>query len=520
MLFVAIAYGAYQASLTTGQGPRQKSLVSNGTSLFAPTTIFISLDGFRADYLKRGLSPTLSEFIQRGVSPKYMTPSFPSLTFPNHYTLVTGLHPESHGIVANTFWDVSFEEEFVYTNKEHSMQSKWWDQNPLWETAELQGVPSAVHMWPGSEAHIGEMDPTYVDKYNGSEALPRKVDRILGLLDLPGSRDSDASLQHPRPQLIAAYVPNIDTNGHKYGPNSTEVNQTISKVDDMLDSLFVGLEERNLTDVVNIVIVSDHGMASTDYTRLIQYEDIVDEDLIDKVDGWPHYGLRPKNKDDISAIYTRLKEEAKHRDGFDVYLRDKDMPERYHFTQNKRIAPLWIMAHTGWAIVTKDEYDVAEGQKIDKVYDLHGIHGYDNEDPLMRAIFVARGPAFPHQPGSRLEHFQNIEVYNIICDSLGIEPHLNNGTLRLPLKPVGVHGDATDDDPEHIAKPSTTTVDADTMKPSNASTSNSSSQEEALPSHPSGPDDEHAGSPEDEEASASKKVPAKEEIKAYWEWVR
>lgn len=488
---MAIAYGAYQASVKTKKGLNKESMMSNGTSLFAPTTIFISLDGFRADYLKRGLSPTLSSFIQQGVSPKFMTPSFPSLTFPNHYTLVTGLYPESHGIVANTFWDNKFGEGFVYTNKEHSMQPKWWDQNPLWETAELQGVPTAIHMWPGSEAHIGEKEPTYVDKFNSTEALPRKVDRILSFLDKPGPEDQGAGFRDPRAQLIAAYVPNVDSNGHKFGPNSTEVNETISRVDDMLDSLFTGLEERNLTNIVNMVVVSDHGMATTDNTRLIQFEDIVDPDLIENIDGWPHYGLRPKNMDDVPAIHARLIKEASHRDGFDVYLRDKDMPERYHFTQNDRIAPLWVMAHTGWAIVTKDEYDVTTGQENSEVYHPRGIHGYDNEDPLMRAIFVARGPAFPHEPGSRLEPFQNIEVYNVICDSLKIEPHGNNGTLRLPLKPVGVHGDAGDEDPDHIAHPSTEANDTKTKADLIETASDSSIAASAPLSAPSRPAIEH-----------------------------
>ena len=506
-LFVAIAYGAYQASRTTKiEQQGDKEYLSNGTSLFAPTTILISLDGFRADYLKRGLSSTLSSFVQQGVSPKYMKPSFPSLTFPNHYTLVTGLHPESHGIVANTFWDNKFREEFVYTKKEHSMQPKWWDQNPLWETAERQGVPTAIHMWPGSEAHIGDMDPAYVDKYNGSEILSKKANRIFAFLDKPGPMDNNAREGDPRAEFIAAYVPNVDANGHLYGPNSTEVNNTISEVDGMLAYLFHGLEERNLTDIVNIVIVSDHGMATTDNTRLVQFEDIVDAELIDHVDGWPHYGLRPKDPDTIPAIHNRLLREAADRDGFDVYLRDEDMPERFHFTKNERIALIWIMAHTGWAIVTKEEYDVAKGQRADEVFHPRGIHGYDNEDPLMRAIFVARGPAFPHTPGSRLEPFQNIEVYNIVCDSLKIEPHPNNGTLRLPLKPVGLHGDENDDDPNHIAPP-IVIIDIEPVEPVDGI---------GEPIDSSGAVPHDGGSAEEAPKGWSN---AKEAIKAYWQWV-
>lgn len=443
-LFVIIGYGAYVASKSTRVPLKKSQMASNGTSLFGPTTLLISLDGFRADFLHRNLTPTLHALVNEGISPKYMMPSFPSLTFPNHYTLATGLHPESHGIVANTFWDKHFAEGFAYTTPEHSMQPKWWAPNPIWETAEEQGVRTAIHMWPGSEAHIGDYEPTHLDKYNGKELLPKKAARVLELLDKPGPKDDGASASDPRPQFIAAYVPNIDAMGHRHGPNSTEITDTIEQVDGMLHTIVSGIADRNLSSIVNIIIVSDHGMATTSNDRLIQFESLTDPSLFSSIDGWPHYGLRPKNPEDLKGIHQQLQQQSTRSEGFDVYLRDEDMPERYHFSNNERIAPLWIMPRTGWAIVTKEEYDVEEGQKMDKVFNPRGIHGYDNEDPLMRAIFIARGPAFPHAPGSRVEPFQNTEVYNIVCDSLDIEPAANNGTLRLPLKPVGIHGDKTE----------------------------------------------------------------------------
>ncbi|KAG9720578.1 Phosphodiest-domain-containing protein, partial [Aureobasidium melanogenum] len=231
----------------------------------------------------------------------------------------------------------------------------------------------------------------------------------------------------------------VDRDGHLYGPNSTEIRSTISSVDSMLGQLFSGLEQRNLTHIVNIIIVSDHGMATTSTSRLIQLDDIINMSVIERTDGWPLYGLRPKNDSDIEPLYNQLKQEAANMNGFDVYLKDRDMPERYHFSQNDRIAPLWVVPWTGWAIVVKEEFDVAEAKKTGQVYHPRGVHGYDHEHPLMRAIFVARGPAFPHTPGSKVDVFQNIEVYNLVCDSVGISPKPNNGTLRLPLKPVGLH---------------------------------------------------------------------------------
>ncbi|KAI9775195.1 MAG: hypothetical protein M1839_001383 [Geoglossum umbratile] len=433
--------GAYQVSRSRKKhGHTPTKVLSNGTSNFHPTTILVSLDGFRADFLNRGLTPTLNLLIAQGISPRYMNPSFPSVTFPNHYTLVTGLYPESHGVVGNTFWDPDLQEEFYYT-KPSSLQSKWWSGEPLWVTAEKAGARTAIHMWPGSEAHIGGIEPTFVDKYNGSEILSKKVDRILGLVDLPGPGDSSTPVGDERPQLIAAYVPVVDSDGHKYGPNSTKIRTTISDVDHMLHDLFSRLQARNLTDVVNIVIVSDHGMATTSVDRLIQLDDLIDLDQIEHTDGWPLYGLRPKDPAMLPALYEQLKRPSPMREYFDVYLRDQDMPERYHFSKNKRIAPLWIIPNTGWAIVTKKEFDIAEAKKTGQQYNPKGLHGYDHEHPLMRSIFVARGPAFPHKPNSRVDVFQNIEVYNIICDSLFITPQPNNGTLRLPLKPVGLHSD-------------------------------------------------------------------------------
>ncbi|KAG9685773.1 Phosphodiest-domain-containing protein, partial [Aureobasidium melanogenum] len=442
VIIIALAgllLGAYMASRNHKTLARpQLNTLTNGSSVFAPTTILISLDGFRADFLHRNITPSLNSFVRAGVSPEYMLPSFPSVTFPNHFTLVTGLYPEAHGVVGNSFWDPDLKEDFYYTDPTRSMQPKWWNGEPIWVTAEEQDVRAAIHMWPGSEAHIG-IEPTFVDKYQGHEALTNKVDRILGLLDLPGPHDKGAKPENPRPQLIAAYVPDVDRDGHLYGPNSTEIRSTISSVDSMLGQLFSGLEQRNLTDIVNIIIVSDHGMATTSTSRLIQLDDIIDMSVIERTDGWPLYGLRPKNDSDIEPLYNQLKQEAANMDGFDVYLKDRDMPERYHFSQNDRIAPLWVIPWTGWAIVVKGEFNVAEAKKTGQVYHPRGVHGYDHEHPLMRAIFVARGPAFPHTPGSKVDIFQNIEVYNLVCDSVGISPKPNNGTLRLPLKPVGLH---------------------------------------------------------------------------------
>lgn len=458
--------------------------------MFAPTTILISLDGFRADFLHRGITPALTKFIAEGVSPQYMTPSFPSVTFPNHFTLVTGLYPESHGVVGNSFYDPQLDEDFYYTDSSISMQPKWWKAEPIWNTLEKRGIRSAIHMWPGSEAHVGGMDPDIVDKFNSTEELSWKTDRILELLDL--------SDEDNRPQLIAAYVPNVDSFGHKFGPNSTEVYDTISQVDGMLGDVFAGMEDRNLTDIVNVVIVSDHGMATTATERLVQLEDLVDLDLVDRLDGWPSRGIRPKKPEGLKVLEEQLQSAApNYSHAVEIYTR-KNMPERYHFSNNDRIAPLWVIPKAGWAIVEREELDARKALEAGEVYRPRGIHGYDHEHPLMRAIFLARGPAFAYPSNSRVADFrkftsflvqtkvdniENVNVYNILCDSLGIEPLPNNGTLRLPLQRVGLHSDEDvpvlehpQDPPSPIAetssagRPSTSPITTSLPKPTSEGT--------------------------------------------------
>ncbi|KAF2397546.1 Phosphodiest-domain-containing protein [Trichodelitschia bisporula] len=490
LLFFLAAYRITQSNRKAQALLKAKLTFSNGTTLFAPTTIILSLDGFRADFLQRGLSPTLNKFISEGISPLHMLPSFPSVTFPNHYTMATGLYPESHGIVGNTFWDPELKDEFYYTHPEKALQPKWWGGEPLWLTAEQQNVRTAIHMWPGSEAHIGGVEPAHLDKFNPKEDLQRKVNRILEWLDLPGPDSPHAQSNSPRPQLIAAYVPNVDADGHQFGPNSTEIRTTIKTVDDMLGNLFAGLQARNLTNVINVVVVSDHGMATTSIDRVVQLDDLVDLSKVEHIDGWPLYGLRPKDPKDLDLLYQQVKEKADANANIEVYLRDKDMPERYHFSNNPRIAPLWIVPKTGWAIVTKKDFDIVKAKAEGAVFHPRGLHGYDHENSLMRAIFVARGPAFPHKPNSRVEVFQNTEVYNIVCDSIDVEPRPNNGTLRLPLRPVGLHSDdkapkldTPDDPPAASATPAVVDSPSDVLA---ASTSTSpSAAVSSLPGAPS-----------------------------------
>ncbi|KAK9448043.1 alkaline-phosphatase-like protein [Limtongia smithiae] len=418
--------------------PTVKTVLSNGTHEFHPTTIYISLDGFRPDYLTPEYTPSMWEMYTTEYSAPYMFPSFPSVTFPNHYTMVTGLYPSSHGIVGNRFWDPELQEEFNYHSAD-AMDSKWWKGEPIWVTASKNDIKTGIHMWPGSEAPWGDYEPEYVDKFNKSETLQRKAQRVLGWLDM----DVDT-----RPELILAYVPTIDTLGHRYGTLGPEIDGGLQYIDDMIANILDGIHSRNLSSIVNVIIVSDHGMASTSNDRIIFMDDFISPAAVEHIDGWPLFGLRPYEYNTTLQIFAEVQqsrvitqieggEEADDLDHWSLYTRD-NMPEEWHFGGTSggqyqyRIADVWMIPEAGWSITTHSTF-------AKQNYDYHpkGVHGYNNTHPLMRALFLATGPSFPS--GLQVEPFYNTELYEVVCGTLNITAAPNNGTLhgRLDLLPEG-----------------------------------------------------------------------------------
>ncbi|KAG7908990.1 hypothetical protein KL906_003221 [Ogataea polymorpha] len=406
-----------------------KPILSNGTHEFYPTTILLSLDGFHPHYVSPALTPFLHNLmIGKGYGPPYMIPSNPTVTFANHYTLVTGLKPIYHGIVSNRFYDAASHEIFINTNDSIALQPQWWGGEPLWSTAARQGVSSAVHMWPGSEVDYGtNMNPMEVDRFNKSEVLSSKIDRLFEWLDRPLAS---------RPELLLSYVPTIDTLGHEYGVSGPELAQGLTYVDGFLEAVYVGLEKRNLTHLVNMVVVSDHGMAPTSDERLIYLDDLVELDKIEHIDGWPLYGLWPLAGFSADEVFGEIMEK---------YRAD---PQNSHYTVHKkedienqlvggrsrydsRIAPIWIIPKIGYAITTH------EFMEKNHHYTPKGVHGYNNTEVLMRSLFIATGPYFEHKMGSsyKMLPFENTEVYNIVCDSLNLTPAPNNGSAPSVLSP-------------------------------------------------------------------------------------
>lgn len=395
-----------------------KPTFSNSTHVFYPTTIVVSLDGFHPHYISAETTPSLHQMLLNDYCAPYMTPSFPSLTFPNHWTLVTGLYPLEHGIVGNTFYDPKLKKQFVNTGKLGLDPAFWHGGEPVWATAQRQFVKLAVHMWPGSEVLLHE--PAIFDRYNGSEPLLAKVERITGWLDVEDV--------NKRPELILAYVPTVDLFGHKFGILGPEMVLALRYVDDFVANLELELKRRHLDDIVNLIVLSDHGMAPTDKLRVLFLDDVVDLAQIEHIDGWPLFGLRPKG--DVAGVHQQIAgniEKLGQSGNFKVYLKE-ELPREWHFGPGHafdyRLAPLWIVPAVGYAITTHEK--LKEGEE----YAPKGVHGYNNTEVLMRALFVGRGPYFRLKLGqaARVQPFANTEVYGMICESLGIEPAPNNGT--------------------------------------------------------------------------------------------
>lgn len=375
-----------------------------------PTVVLISLDGFRSDYLEKYEPPNLRALARDGVQAKWMIPAFPTKTFPNHYTIATGLYPQNHGIVENSVFDKGFKATFTMGNREEVQNGRWWLGEPIWVTAEKQGQRAAPYFFPGSEAEIAGTRPTYWKAYDGKVSNEARVDQILWWLDLPPGE---------RPTFLSLYFSDVDNAGHDFGPDSIETRDAVLKVDNDLGRLIAGLKARGILAQINLIIVSDHGMATQDPTNAIILDELFDTHLAEKV-LWTGelVGIFPKDGKE-HAIYETLK--ARLPPQAKVY-RKTEMPARLHYSNSPRIAPLLVLPDEGWVLTTRKRF---EEEPEDRMNGLRGGHGYDNELDSMRAIFIAHGSAF--KKGAVIEPFENVHVYNVMTRILGLTPALNDG---------------------------------------------------------------------------------------------
>lgn len=352
-----------------------------------PLTILISIDGFRSDYLTRGVTPELARLAAEGATGP-MRPSFPSVTFPNHYTLVTGLHPDHHGIVGNVFVDPALG-RFTMASKEPG----FWDQaEPIWVTAEKAGLKAATMFWPGSETEIRGVRPTWWLPFDQTLGGDARVDRLLAWID-----------ETPRPDFATLYFDTVDTAGHTYGPDAPETNQAATGVDQSIARLVEGLRARGLWDATNLIVVADHGMAGTSPERVIYLDDLIDPAGITVLYAGAGASIEPVAGHEAEVEAALVK---RHPHG-ECWTR-ATIPARFVLGANPRVATIVCSADIGWLFATRARPVTRTG----------GAHGYDNAEPEMQALFVAHGPRIAR--GVTLRDLDSVDVQPLLGRLLGI----------------------------------------------------------------------------------------------------
>ena len=317
-LFVSLLVAASVSSCAPLPSPSTQAPRGAGPA----SVLLVSLDAFRADYLERGLTPNLSRMVREGVRAEWMTPSYPSLTFPNHYTIVTGLFADHHGIVHNTMRDPKLG-AFSLSNREAVANGAWWGGVPVWVSAERAGLPTATYFWPGSEAEILGVRPTRTTVYDDNVPVNDRIDTVLGWLS------EDAAT---RPRFVTLYIETLDDAGHGYGPDSVEVRTALRTVDDAMGRLLDGLAARSLLDAVNLIITSDHGLAAVAPGNTVAIEDMVDARDAAVVTTGQSVGFAPQPGREREA-YARL---VGAHDHYECW-RKEDLPARWHYGTHPRI---------------------------------------------------------------------------------------------------------------------------------------------------------------------------------------
>jgi alkaline phosphatase D len=370
--------------------------------------VLISLDGFRYDYPRRYGSPFLLKMGVKGASaPMGMVPAYPSLTFPNHISIVTGLYPEHHGIVANSFWDPAREQTYVYTQTKSNSDGSWYSGTPLWVLAEQQGMRSACLFWPGSEAEIQGKRPSYYLHFDEKLDDEKRVDQVVSWLKLPAEL---------RPHFITLYFSNVDHAGHNYGPDSDEVRAAVHHLDGMVGDLQTKIAKLHLP--VDIIVVADHGMVKLE-GKPVMLSDFADLSEFHSVGSF----LYAKPDADVQETYEEFLSHPDPR--FKVYRQGK-VPAGLHFDGNPREGDP-IIVPTGPFEIRANSSSEAEGKHV-------GAHGFNSRTmPEMKAIFFATGPDV--RSGVQLKPFENVNIYPFIAEILGLEPPEVDGKLDV-LRPA------------------------------------------------------------------------------------
>ncbi|WP_263352862.1 alkaline phosphatase family protein [Acidicapsa acidisoli] len=373
--------------------------------------VLVSLDAFRWDYAKKYGAPHLLAIGKQGVwAPQGMIPSYPSLTFPNHYAIVTGLYPEHNGLVANSFYDESRATDgklarYAINDPKAVTDGTWYSGVPLWSLAEQQGMRSACLFWPGSEAKIAGELPTDYLHFDDKVDESARIDQVLAWLKQP---------EETRPHFITLYYSDVDHAGHQYGPDSPETKAAVAKVDSLIGKLHAALDATGLP--IDLAVVSDHGMAKTEgpWITLDQFADLTGFETVGPL-------LYGKTEADRVRVYNQLK---KASDKFQVY-RLKDVPAGLHYRNNPREGDPVIVPTGPYAI----RAHAPDAGKPDSP-PIAGQHGYDPHTmPEMKASFFAVGPDIVH--GKTVAPFENVNLYPWIAHILGLNPPKSDGDLNI-----------------------------------------------------------------------------------------
>ena len=379
-----------------------------------PPLILISVDGLRADYLDRGVTPHIAALAAGGVRAVAMRPSFPSLTFPNHYTLVTGKRPDRHGIVNNIMEDPSIPGvTFTLSNRAVVADRRWWDQaEPVWVTAEKAGVRTATMFWPGSEAPIAGVRPSTWLAFDSEMPNEKRVAQVLAWIDAP-----------VRPGFLTLYFDTVDHAGHEFGPDAPETTASVAEVDARIGDLVAGLAARGVA--ANIVLVSDHGMATVSRDRSIILGDRLPADSYRVISSGAVAGLEAlPGKSEVLAAALR------HADPHMRCWRKAAIPPALHYGRNARVPAFVCLADPGWMI-----QGLPPRPGTRPMAELGGMHGYDPAVPDMAAIFVAAGPDL--RAGMTIGAFDNVDVYPLLMTLIGVDRRPSDGnpvTLRKVLR--------------------------------------------------------------------------------------
>src|SRR5690554_88948 len=371
------------------------------------TLLLVSFDGFRADYLTKTDTPNLDYLVENGVTSEGLIPVYPSVTFANYYAITTGLYPENNGIISNNMYDAEIGERFSLGNREQVENPAWYKGEPIWNTVEKSGKKAGTMFWVGSETKIQDMRPSHWKTYDGDFPDSARVDTVVSWITQEPSKKID---------FATLYFSFVDSQGHRFGPDSQEVIDAIKKADDLIGYLIQRLRENNLWDSTNLLVISDHGMTELSRERIIVLDDYINTEDVDIISGSPAVMFNAK-EGKADAVYSSLKKNEKN---FKVYKKE-DIPERFHLKKSDRMPEFLIVVDEGYTLNSRKYFDARP------LYPSGGAHGYDNMNEEMWALFIAKGPAF--KKGYKAKAFINIHLYTLMAKILNLEPAENDGNL-------------------------------------------------------------------------------------------